>query len=272
MLTKGVDDEAAQTIADIRTHIDSTASDKNWDQDKLDAMQDELATMSQHLTAPSLVICDHGDELAIWQLSEILAKTFDVPLLDLCGNTLLERTPAQLNQPLREKLLGTKPIDTPKPAPLGYSIDRVQDEVKIRWRSGHDPLVIFIWVVATLLGIVAITMGGVGEWRLLALFAGASILLILAAVILPKSGRGDTLTITTTRVSYHPTRGQPQHLSMSDIEAVRVNTELQPYVGVMGDRQAFRCRTQSAREADWLGDTLTQAIARVGIESESPYR
>ena len=272
LLTEGVDAEAAKIVSDIRRVIDEKIVDDNWDQHKIDEMHRDLAALEPRLMAPSRLICSHPNELLIWQLAEVLAKEFDVPLVDLCGDGIVERTPAQLDQPLRERLVREGNTKKPPPTPERCTIDKRHGEVVIHWRGGQDRAVVYGFVTAFVPGMLAVVSAGLQAWTLFAIGCGVTVAVIVTTIVLRYTGRGDTVTVNPTGVCHTTIRRKQKTMSLSALEHIRVNTELHPYVGLLSDNQAIRLHTKEAQEARWLGDALRHSIVHANVELDGPYR
>jgi len=242
---------------------------------QVSAMRRDLQQLTQLITGHTELVADHGDELAMWRAAEQLSRQLQVPVMDLSGEALEMRTPAELDRPLLWQLSRQEhPPADPGPAPAGLEVSRDAGALEVCWR-GVDPwsfLALFLGGFLTLLAAVFLGTGLLPYPGHLATAAGA-VALLGPGLYMLLSRPPNRLRLDAEEVTFRASRQRPTQVRLLGLEAVRVCTTLHNRVVLMSDEAAIRCLVKTEEQARWLGAATRHFLAGLALDASSnPYR
>jgi len=130
------DEEMLDKINQMRQDIDASLEEGSepLSNEEKDNMAEYFAQMDAVFNG-NIMISNRTNELAVWQAGEKIAKTLDIPMMDLCGDLITLRTPAELDLSLATRIKrGAIEIIEPGEIPEGVSQEKDTDNLVIRWK------------------------------------------------------------------------------------------------------------------------------------------
>lgn len=142
------------------------------------------------------------NEADAWKIAELLARAFDLPMLDSSDGRLTQRAPTQLDQPLGERLAsaGTLPLDPGDP-PSGITLEASGGRLYLAWRAPLAMVLVslaFLAVMTVLALWLALGLSRMLGWSLAALWVGLGI-----AVLVSERGKGRNVLEISAGVLHH---------------------------------------------------------------------
>jgi hypothetical protein len=142
------------------------------------------------------------NEAEAWKIAELLARAFDLPMLDSSDGRLTQRAPTQLDQPLGERLAsaGTLPLDPGDP-PSGITLEASGGRLYLAWRAplaGVLAGLTFLMAMTALALWLALDHHSRLGWSLSALWVGLGI-----AVVVSERGKGRNVLEISAGVLHH---------------------------------------------------------------------
>ena len=239
LISGEVDAQAAAQLDAIRQAIDGA---DELTQEARGGMIEGLGRWQSVLERTRVPLVSTPDEHDAWRIAERMAKTMDVPMVDFCGNEPLERTPAQLDLSLADRLRSTETKPEPAgPAPSGMVVDIVPSRFHVQWSAPWNGFI----AVFTIMGIAvlgAVWLGATISWvvglPVAVVFGLGGIGLVFAA-----RGRGGNALEVEGDTLVHVTRfpwTRRVSMPLAQLEHVRQQTQPQAFVSLVSDAQLLR--------------------------------
>ncbi len=260
-----VDPEAAEMVAKMREALDSTEGLSEAGRADLTAALEQWGPV---MRSEQLHVMTTTDEHLMWRIGEWLARTLDVPMIDFAGGRPMQRTPAELDRTLVQRLEGMPEEDrppSPGAPPPGIELDELPQRLALTWYAGVGGqlfgMVLFIGFA--LFGVVLAIEG--------ALFIGLSFFVVglgLAALI-AWAGRttgNSELVIDATKL--HHTGGFPfrriVEIPLSALEHVREQPNPRPMLSFVSDDVLLQIGATD-EQAAWIRRKVEHHLgARIG--------
>jgi hypothetical protein len=268
LFTREADPQARASLGEVQATMERALEDggEPLSPEQAAEIRRKLDDTRPLLEAGTSTLADHRDVLMVWCAAERLARVLGVPLLDTAGDEPLLRSPAELDLPLGERLarLGRTP-SAPGPPAQGIETKSAAGVTRVTW-PGSKAAAAYVFVAAGLVGLTALVSPASDDWLVYASWGLTLVLVALGTALhaLLPPGR---LTLDDRRAS----RGR-RVVGLDEVEAVRVDTSLDPRVLLLGDRAQLRMELGTPEQARWLGRFLEHHLAGRARAPEGPYR
>ncbi|MDH5681707.1 MAG: hypothetical protein OEZ36_08970 [Spirochaetota bacterium] len=123
-------------INQMRKDIDASLEEESeaLSNEAKDNMAESISQMKSVFDG-NIMIANLTHELAVWQAGEKIAKTLNIPMIDLCGDKFTLRSPAELDLSLATRIKrGAIEIKEPGEMPEGLSQEKDTELMVIRWK------------------------------------------------------------------------------------------------------------------------------------------